>query len=333
MRRTPCFAALVPVVLSLAAGVATAQSKSQPTDNTPRQEQPSKQTGPRIDLRPRFKVGQEIHFKMSMTSSGKQTAPAATPGEKPTESAQSMSQEIGLTLKVKETNKETGSTLDLVYDSFKINMKTPDGQDVTFDSNAKKSDDPMADILGPLIGLTLTLKMDKDGNITTVNSGGGAGDISSLLGGASGLSSFTGADVVKNLFGPVMTTRKGAGEARVGESWTNEDLIDAPYGKMKLSTTQTLSSVRGGIATIDLKGRFDLMPSSSTSPIPGIKDSSYYGKTLWNTELGILDEMTMKQHIAVDEGKSNGKSVNDLNVTVKRTTGGSERGPSAKSPR
>ena len=313
----------------LAASVAFAQPAPR-TEPTPRTEQPSKQTGPRIDLRPRFKVGQEIHFKMSMTSSGKQTAPAATPGEKPAESAQSMSQEIGLTLKVKETNKEIGSTLDLVYDSFKINMKTPDGQDVTFDSNAKKSDDPMADILGPLIGLTLTVKMDKDGNITTVNSGDGAGDISSLLGGASGLSSFTGADVVKNLFGPVMTTRKGAGEAHVGESWTNEDLIDAPYGKMKLSTTQTLSSVRGGIATIDLKGRFDLMPSSSTSPIPGIKDSSYSGTTLWNTELGILDEMTMKQHIAVDEGKSNGKSVNDLNVTVKRTTSVSEKAPGTK---
>jgi hypothetical protein len=79
-----------------------------------------------------------------------------------------MSQEIGLTLKVKDSNKETGSTLDLIYDSFKISMKGPDGEDITFDSGAKKSDVPFADLLAqPSLQLLI---QDALGNPTSVGS-------------------------------------------------------------------------------------------------------------------------------------------------------------------
>lgn len=316
------------LLVTLAAAPSLAQSRDSRPSTPPskiRDESPAKRTGPKIDLRPRFTKGQTIKFKMAMTNSGKQvvstpTTPGTlTPTTPPTETTQNMSQEIGLTLKVKDTNKETGSTLDLIYDSFKISMKGPDGSDITFDCNGKNSDDPMSGLLAPLVGLTLELKMDKDGNITSVTTGEGgeAGDIASLLGGASGMKSLTSADVVKNLFGPIMTTRKGAGEAHVGESWTNEDLIDAPWGKMKLSTTQTLSSARGSVATIDLKGKFDLQPSSGTSPAPNIRDSLYVGKTLWNTQLGMLDEMTMTQRLVVEPSQGS-KSVNEMNVKVTR---------------
>ena len=307
---------LVAVALATVTHSAQAQSRNAASPPPPaRTEEPSKGRGAVINLRPKFKVGQVIRLKMDMRSSGKQTT-ASTPGLPATDASQSMSQEITLSLKVKETDPAAGTKLDLVYDSFKISMKTPDGQDVTFDTSSKKKDDPLADLLAPLAGLTMAVTMDKDGNITSVDSGEG-GDLSSMLGGAGGLSQFTGADVVKNLFGPVMTTRKGAGEARVGESWTNDDVIDAPWGKMKLSTTQTLASHRGSLATIDLRGKFDLMPTSSTSPAPTIRDSLYTGKTLWNTETGMLDEMTMKQHLVVDQGQK-GRSTHDMDVKVVR---------------
>jgi len=303
-------------------GTAFAQNKplapaaTTPAPSKAKEPPPPASRGGVIDLRPKFRVGQVSKFKMNLSSTGRQVSPVSTGGQ-PNEQTQSMSQELGLSLKVKDLNPETGSTLEMVYDSFKIKMKTPDGQDITFDSTSTKDqDNPFAGVLDSLVGLTLTIRMDKDGNISKVDAGDSA---LGALGGAGldALKGFTGADIVKNLFGPVMSTRQGAGEARVGESWVNEDLIDAPWGKMKMTTTQTLSNHRAGIATIDMKGAVALMPNSATAPVPTIRNSLYTGKTLWNTETGMLTEMTVKQQLVLEQADK-GTSTQEMDVKVVR---------------
>ena len=188
-------------------------------------------TGALINLRPKFTKGQVIKFKMNMTSSGTQNLPSIDRGQPLQPLKQSMSQEIGLSLKVTETTPNENTKADLVYDTVKLSMTTPDGSKVEFDSTKPPAGDadPIAMMLKSLVGLSMTLTIDKDGNITSVDSS------SSPLADAGMLKAFTGADVVKNLFGPITTTSKSNGEARVGESWTNEDQIDAPWGKMRLA--------------------------------------------------------------------------------------------------
>jgi len=270
-------------------------------------------TGALINLRPKFTKGQVIKFKMNMTSSGTQNLPSIDRGQPLQPLKQSMSQEIGLSLKVTETTPNENTKADLVYDTVKLSMTTPDGSKVEFDSTKPPAGDadPIAMMLKSLVGLSMTLTIDKDGNITSVDSS------SSPLADAGMLKAFTGADVVKNLFGPITTTSKSNGEARVGESWTNEDQIDAPWGKMRLATTHTLVSHRASVASITINGRMSLEPPTTTTPVPAIRKSSYTGQHLWNTELGMLSEMTMRQHLELDSAET-GTSSQSMEVSVKR---------------
>jgi hypothetical protein len=272
-----------------------------------------------IDLRPRFEVGKAQRFRISMTARGKEAAPSS-PGTPTTTIDTSMSQDIEISLVAREVDAERGSTLDLVYESMKISMKTPDGQQLTLDTNSKDKDDPLAGLLAPLAGLKVAIQMDKDGNITTMDAGAGGGlpmDPAALLGGGGNGPSINAAEVVRNLLGPVTTTAKSPGQASVGESWTTQDTIDAVWGRMQLSTTHTLSSHRGNVATIDTRGRFDLLPSSSTSPAPTIRDSMYTGRTSWNTQAHMIDEMTLKQRLVINKGTA-GTSTQEMDVKVKR---------------
>ncbi|MBL9001713.1 MAG: hypothetical protein JNK25_11315 [Phycisphaerae bacterium] len=260
--------------------------------------------GAKVDLRPKFKAGQTHKFKLQMQASGRdESAELGT-------QTQSISQEIGIALKVKTADREKGATLDLVYESIKIRLKPPGGGDeIEFDSTKKAGDDPIAMILQPIVGLTLQLTADKDGNITGLETAGLSGVAAGLAG------QFTGADVIKNLIGPIFTLRRGGGEAAVGESWTNEDRIDAPWGKINLITTNTLKSHKANIADIDIKGAFSLDAASAGGQVPSIKDSLLTGSARWNTETGMLTEMNTRQKLSMESAAS-GKSIKEMTLKV-----------------
>ncbi len=230
-----------------------------------------------------------------------------------------MEQRIGITLKVTDATPEKGATFDLVFDSLSVTITTPDGERLTFDSS-KGSDDPLSGLLAPLIGQAINVRMDKDGNITSAGMGG-ALDPAAITGALTGGSANgpNAADVFKNMLGPISSASKAKGEARVGERWTNRDSIDAPWGQMRLTTNHTLTSHRGGVATIDMMGQYDLEPSSSTGGglAPRIRESIYKGQTLWNTSKGVLDSLTFTQKLMVESGKA-GTSGNEMSVKVTR---------------
>ncbi len=168
----------------------------------------------KIDLRPRFRVGQETRFKMEMDSTGDQKAT------------------VGATILLKclETNPETGSTLEVSFETLKLKMNGVD-----FDSSKpSKSEDGMDDLIRPLIGTKLSMKMDKEGNITSFD--GGMGGLGDQMGGA---------DIFKGMFGSLSTSKKGTGQASVGEKWTNEDTMEAGMGTVRITTTNTLKSAHG----------------------------------------------------------------------------------------
>jgi hypothetical protein len=257
----------------------------------------------KVNLRPTFKKGQEVRFRVMIESSSDAAA-----GEK-----QTQAQEIGLLLRCTASDPESGTTLDLVYESLRMEVKSP-LVNVSFDSKRPPSnDDAVGSLLRSIVGLTLPVTMDKDGNITAVGSGAGAGG----LGGLS--EQFTGADMVKSMFGPIMTTRKSAGEARVGESWSTQDTIDAPAGQINLTFTHTLDSHQGGKANISMKGKATLQPSpgGAAASKARIRDSSITGKTVWDTEAGMLHSLDSRQRLEVETMTEGQASVTTQDMTVK----------------
>jgi hypothetical protein len=257
------------------------QAVAQQSDNKRRQESPAL-----IDLRPKFKVGEDVRFKMTLSS---RTRVAGTASDE-------SSQDMTLRFKPLTSDPEQGSTLEMTYESLKISMG-----DITFDSS-KPADagNPIDGVLRSVVGLKMNVVMDANGNVTSVTS---AQD--NAMGGMLA-EQFTGADVIKGLFGPITAKSLTTGRAKVGESWKTEDSMSGALGAMKMAMTHTLESARSGKARILTSGKVVLEASAT---LPGgitIKDSKITGTTRWDLESGMLDQMTQENIIEVESADADG---------------------------
>ncbi len=304
MNRTRIIGGMAAFTLALV--TAAPFSHAQKIADPPQERAPG---GRSVDLRPKFVKGQEIRFKMTMRAQG--VAPGLPTDLGAPEGDGASSQEMTIKLKVKDTNAETGSTLEMEYEQLKVRMG-----EVTFDSTKPaKDDDAVDEIFRSIVGLKMNIQMDPAGNISSVTheGGGGVGDLLSQQ--------FTGADVVKGLFGPITTRGATDGMASVGDSWKTEDTMRGAMGDMRLAMTHTLESARAGRAVIKTKGRVVLDGSEGASLGIRIKDSTITGTTDWDLETGMLSRMTQDNRIEVETPDADGKKqtkTNTMHVEVTR---------------
>lgn len=359
MRRLAAPSCLV-TLLSLALAACPPARAAEPPPAAPKA--PPAETGREVDLRPRFRKGDQTRFIMTIDNTGELREPGqkpskATPKPRPGKSKtpdpataglgeQTMKQEIGLLLRVKEADPEKGATVELVYESLKVDLRSQD-MEVSFDSTKKpaskpaaKPGDPTASMpteqdivdamLRPMVGTVITLELDADGNITRT-SGGSALSMSGMLSAMSGMtgspmpSAGAGGDALGSLF----SIAKGRGSAAVGESWTTEDTLDnAVIGSFKLTNKTTLKSHNRGIAELAFSGKISPGSQSSPGPLSGaaqVKESDFTGQAQWDTQRGMLKSMTSDQRIEMDatipDADAGQRAVNMTSrtkVTVKR---------------
>jgi hypothetical protein len=258
-----------------------------------------------VDLRPKFRAGQQLRYTMEMTNSSR-----------PTQKGQpslSSKAEFGLSLKTKAVGADGGATVDLVFDRVKISTQTPE-EKFEFDSSKppKGDDDIIGLMLQPLVGSTLTLTVDSAGNISAINGGESFAALGQFVAG--------GGDATK-LFGPLFTVKKGTGMARIGESWENEDSLDnAMLGQFTMKTRHTLRSAVAGEAKVDMSGQIRPRSEAPGTGAGQIKDSSFNGAYLWDTERGALKSMdaTMRVRMNTNAAGERSESVNEAVVRVKQ---------------
>ncbi|MCC6660001.1 MAG: hypothetical protein IT437_03855 [Phycisphaerales bacterium] len=243
--------------------------------------------GQQVDLSPKFEKGQETRFQMETSSTSSSTV-GKNAAEKNT-----MKMEVRFALRVKDTNPETGATVDLVYERVKV-AATMGTDTVEFDSDkpaSRDAGDEIGPLMRPLVGMTLTLTIDPLGNITSVS---GGGELSALSPGAS-LGRAAG---VKQLIGPIFSPKKSPGKVSVGQTWENVDTLDTGMmGAFRMITKHTLRSITDGDARVSFTGTIE--PSSEAPGVGGmeIKNSRYDGEYVWDTERGMLDGMTTKMSL------------------------------------
>lgn len=281
---------------------------NQPGVNQPAQSNPAQPNQPQpdragatVDLRPKLEKGKVFRFRMSLNSTEKTTPPSdmQDPNVPADTVTATQDQEIVLKLTVKDASPETGSTLELVYESLKMKVANPMLGDDPLEFDSTKSADPndpnaaaIAQMLGPVVGTALTISMDKDGNVTNVAAPAAAPGLGD---------SFTGKDVISGLVGQVFTLKKGDPNVRVGEKWTNDSVMAATWGRTRITTTNTLASHRAGKATITIDGSVSMEPNSPGLPIAiTIKSSKLDGNAIWSTEDGMLDSLTFSQALDMD---------------------------------
>lgn len=266
-----------------------------------------------VNLRPKFEKGTEASYTLAIDAQNEATRTGSAEPQK-----QHINQEIGLRLKVNDVDAEKGAKVDLTYDSFKLKV---DGgpMPIEFDSATpaeKDEGNPVAGAFRPLVGTTLHLIIDKDGNVTDVTGG------EELAQGIAGqaLSGYVTSGGVRGLLGPIFSTRQTKGEASVGETWTYEDVMpNSVIGQMKIVSNHTLKSVDGGNANIDLAGNIDFKPAEG-GPTITLKEGTYNGNYVWDTKAGMLKSMNAKL-VAALEGDLGGASAskNIATTTLTRT--------------
>lgn len=287
-----------------------------------------------IDLRPKFKVGQEFRLKMGNTSESTTSMPGLfedpdgkplpggpntpSPNGKPggeEDNKSKTTQEFVLVFRPTAVSEEGEATVEVVFESIKMKIES-DWMTDEFDSTKpkpttpapKKSADPLSEFantppleqsLRPLVGDVLTLTVDKNGNVTKVEGGEKfAALFGEAGGGVPGGPAGSGGGGAKGLFGGIFTVDKTRPTARVGDTWTTRDTIDLSMtGPLEMSTTYSVREARGGKATIGIKG----MMQTGTAARPGvpfkINSVTHEGSYVWNTDDGFVESITSTQNL------------------------------------
>lgn len=283
--------------------------------------------GQEVDLRPRFEQGQVVRYMLEQNSTSKTIADR----DKTKNTATQMDQTIWVSMRTMQVDESGVATVEVTYERVKLSIDSNDfkgsydtAQPATTtpspsspatrspatpstpsrpatppkqNPDDRENTEMLAMAIRPMLDAKLTLKIDAAGNILSASGGAEMSPISSPgLDGLKGLGSKSGA----GLLGPIFTAKKSSGRARIGESWTNEDTLDASaLGSMKMRTTHTLRSASGGAANIEVVGLIDKTSENVYSPVQ-IKDTTFAGRYKWDTAKGQLESMDINQSVGVD---------------------------------
>ncbi|MCC6228324.1 MAG: hypothetical protein IT432_03760 [Phycisphaerales bacterium] len=280
-----------------------------------------------VDLRPKFEQGQVARYSLEQNSTSKTTADR----DKTKNTATQMDQTIWISMRTMQVDESGVATVEVTYERVSLSIDSDDFKG-SYDTarpaattpspsspatrspatpttpsrpapppkqnpDERENAEMLALVVRPMLDSKLTLKIDPAGNI--ISATGGAELSPSALIGVDGLKSLPSRSNA-GLLGPIFTAKKSSGRARIGESWTNEDTLDASaLGSMKMRTTHTLRSASGGVANIDVAGLIDKTSESTSGPVQ-IKDSSFAGRYKWDTAKGQLDSMDISQSVSMD---------------------------------
>jgi hypothetical protein len=294
-----------------------------------------KEAAKKVDLRPKFEKGQVIKFRMELDQTSKTLVPALD--EKPTESTSK--QDLGLVFKVLDVTNE-GTVVELTFSRVKMTKKTDEGTE-EFDSSqppAKDKGSELAPSLRALAKTSMTVHLDKDGNVTNIE---GGDELSSLEafggspgalpgGGGGGLPSPSpstggggagGGGGFKAALGSIFSIKKGSGLVSVGEEWSNSDDLDTGLlGKFRIADKHKLKSHNGSEAKVSVMGHIEADSSDGALSFVKITDSSFVGDYTWNTREGMLKRMNMHQHVVLESSAAGGlKLTSDMKSVVTRT--------------
>jgi hypothetical protein len=269
---------------------------TQPSTLPPTTRRPEEPSTGTVDLRPKFKAGQQIRYVFDQVA--KNQIKSSDPSDNSMDQDQEQTERIGLVMKVVEAG-DDGATIQVVYESIKVTLKTPDGP-AEYDSTKPKptakspsptpstksptkpgtptikspsttpapgGSDPLKDIadldtsgmLGLIVGPMVgsVITVKTDKNGAVTSVSGGE-----ALGGGMGLPG--GGGMVPN---PTQMANwlvagvggpNNSGRAKVGESWTdNDSLAGTPVGSFKMVTKNTLESATGGAARVSFTGHIE----------------------------------------------------------------------------
>ncbi|MBX3381744.1 MAG: hypothetical protein KF805_16750, partial [Phycisphaeraceae bacterium] len=319
---------MMTAVCTLALGETVSPAPALPQDPSPAQKKPDEHpraVEPEIpagqfDLRPKFRMGQDRRVRLSLDSKETQpdlTAeldPARKPNDpKPASDEMKTKQDFVLVFRPTKVNEDGTSEVSIVFEQIRSHVEGP-GVDDSFDSSRpapakpktpKPADtDPLGGLgkpptleetLRPLVGESLSVVFDRDGNVTEVRGGGKFVRALNPMA-PEELTQMGGDEKMRDLFKSIVST-PGKRSAKPGETWSSDTSLDLfPIGGSRLHTDYRLTNVQGAKGRITFQGK--LVPSKDASPGSGglkLSKADYAGSTDWDQEDGFARSMQSTQ--------------------------------------
>jgi len=352
----PKHLACLSVVLSLGLPISTPAKAGDPPSTVPVK-------AGAIDLRPKFRLGSDRRVVLKQESS--QNAPdlgdadpaagQANPRSAPATQRVTSTSELTLVFRPTQVSSD-GATVEIVIDAIRASRHGGDTDD-TFDSskpaskkatqptNRQPPSDPANDLLDqlmesqslekqlrPLVGEKMVMKLNADGDILEVRGGEKlAQALSPMSTGMEQLGGLSASPTQQNDLFKSIVGGPGRASANVGESWETRTGLDLSIlGQMNMRTKSTLSSMRGSVAQLDIKGQLE---PSSEAPAPGTPgqqaaattapkiDVTYGGTCMWDTEDGFVRSMNTRQLTTIRLGNSTKPTTISAETTTSITSG------------
>lgn len=289
-----------------------------------------------FDLRPKFRMGQDRRVRLSLDS--KETRPDLTAALDPTTNAKNVptdemktKQDFVLVFRPVKVHEDGSSDVSIIIEQIRSHVEGP-GVDDTFDSSKPAKPKPakpasadpfgglgepptLEETLRPLVGETLSLVVDRDGNVTDVRGGDKFVRALNPMAPAE-LTQMGGDEKLRDLFKSIVST-PGKNSAKPGERWSSNTALDLfPIGASRLQTDYQLGKVSGAKGRITFQGK--LVPSKDPSPGTGglkLSKVEYAGSTDWDQEDGFARSMQSTQ--ALDAELKVGEQVISLKQSQK----------------
>ena len=211
---------------------------------------PTAQAAEKVTLRQKLPKGLRTRMIIAMNTTTETQMPGAAKGMS---IRGKVSQTLELLCHVVDVSPKGETTLEIKHDRLKQSMNMG-GLRLSFDTKHKKPDkaNPMAkmflDAVEPLLGLTLTIKLDREFQVKEVqgleafqeklDQGGVGGLVGTQVGRMFSDGQF------KNMVSQYITKHLPSKPIAVGDSWTSVDKVDIPVvGEMQIETKSTLVGV------------------------------------------------------------------------------------------
>ncbi len=199
---------------------------------------------------------------------------------------------------VKDVNPEGIATINQQFTRIRMNLDSPVGK-IEIDTNNQQHEGPAAQIaeqLRPLVGATVTQKMDPTGKVIEAMLDEKAKE---ALAGNPQVQQMLGENGVKDLFAQSMATLPSK-PVNVGDTWKVKSSSKNQFGAVELDadyTYQGMAEHNGKqMAKLGIKGTMNMAKDPMEQQVKlGIKDSDITGTAWFDVEAGRLADTSLQQ--------------------------------------
>jgi hypothetical protein len=262
---------------------------------------PAAQPAGTVSLTPKWTIGDTQHFEFRFES----IRSAGNSAKADERVSQTFVQEGRITRRVIAVDNGI-PTLSFVYDRVKAEVSAVKNS-LAFDSSkpaAEDGDNSLAKSMRPVIGRSITVKLDAKGDIDTITgneqpkpSTDANAPKPQLLSDA-----LIGQDVFRRLLRPTYALEGAPASAAPGATWKlAQDTPQPPVGVLTSNKVFTLKSVNNNMAAIDMKGDVELAPAVGTQAVKAaISAHKIEGTIEWDTLAGVLKSYTTTNNVVIE---------------------------------